>query len=414
MGGKRSKVIQNTAMLYIMNIAKLIFPLLTLPYLTRILSVESYAVVTYVKAVMTYIQLIIDFGFLLSATKDIVNAGSDGKKIGEITGNVILGKGILSIASFAVLATMTACIDILRQNMLFTFLSFVYVALSIFLLDFLFRGLEKMHVITVRYLITRTITTLLTFIMIKDDGNLLLVPILEIAGNVAAIIWVWLEIRKMGIEVRAGSIKTAIGMLKVSFVYFLSNMASTAFGALNTLMVGIMLSSADVAFWGLAMQLVNAVQALYTPVTNGVYPEMIRHKDLKLVKNILKVFMPLIFIGCLMIYFGSEFILGMVGGPSYADVAPLLRWFIPLLFISFPAMLFGWPVLGAIGKTKKTTLTTVVTAVAQIIGLFVLALINQFTLVNLAILRFATELLMCSLRIGYCCRYRKLFKAEGV
>ena len=54
-------------MLYIMNIAKLVFPLITLPYLTRVLSVDCYGVVSYVKATMVYAQLVVDFGFMLSA-----------------------------------------------------------------------------------------------------------------------------------------------------------------------------------------------------------------------------------------------------------------------------------------------------------------------------------------------------------
>ena len=79
-------LLKNTFSLYIMNVIKLIFPLLTLPYLTRILSKETYGAVTYVKSFITYIQLLIDFGFLLSATKSIVNAKKDKKEIGRIVG----------------------------------------------------------------------------------------------------------------------------------------------------------------------------------------------------------------------------------------------------------------------------------------------------------------------------------------
>ena len=77
----KSNVIKNTIMLYGMSIAKIVFPLLTLPYLTRVLSVESYGVVSYVKAVMQYMQLVVDFGFMLSGTKDIVNAKNDHEKL---------------------------------------------------------------------------------------------------------------------------------------------------------------------------------------------------------------------------------------------------------------------------------------------------------------------------------------------
>ena len=64
-------------MLYIMSIAKLLFPLITLPYLTRILTEETYGFVSYVKSCMVYIQLIVDFGFILSSVKDIVKANGD-------------------------------------------------------------------------------------------------------------------------------------------------------------------------------------------------------------------------------------------------------------------------------------------------------------------------------------------------
>ena len=73
----KNKLVINTAMLYLMNIAKLIFPFVTLPYLTRVLSVDGYAMVSYVKSVMQYMQLTVDFGFMLSATTAIVAAKED-------------------------------------------------------------------------------------------------------------------------------------------------------------------------------------------------------------------------------------------------------------------------------------------------------------------------------------------------
>lgn len=95
----------NVSMLYIMNIAKLVFPLITLPYLTRVLSVDCYGVVSYVKATMVYAQLVVDFGFMLSGVKAITEAREDRELVGRITGNVILAKVMLSIASLAVIVT---------------------------------------------------------------------------------------------------------------------------------------------------------------------------------------------------------------------------------------------------------------------------------------------------------------------
>ena len=128
-----------------MTIAKLVFPLLTLPYLTRILSEDSYGFVAYVKSCMTYMQLIVDFGFILSSVKDIVNANGDKKRIGQITGNTFLSKLILCAISAVALIVMLYAIEILQMNVLFVVLSFVTVATTSFLADFFFRGIEKMQ-----------------------------------------------------------------------------------------------------------------------------------------------------------------------------------------------------------------------------------------------------------------------------
>ena len=408
---KSNRIIQNTAMLYVMNIAKLIFPLVTQAYLARVLDAEGgFAVYTYVRSsVMTYVQLVIDFGFLLSATRAIAQVREDREQVGKIVGHVMVGKGVLSLAALAVLAILSLFIPLLRSNPVYTALSFVQAVTTIFLVDFLFHGLERMHVITVRYFITRVITVALTFLLIKDDSDLLLIPLLEIIGNLAAIVWVWRDIRKSGIPVAFRSWKETWAMLKDSFVYFLSDIASTAFGALNTLIIGIVMTERDVSVWGIAMTFVSAVQMMYTPITNSIYPHMVREKSLGVIKKVLMIFLPIVIVGCVVVWFGAELLVLILAGKELLDAAPLLRWLIPLLFISFLAAIFGWPVLGAIGKSKETTITTITAAAAQVLGLVVLLALDQFNFFNLAMLRAGTDLLRTVHRMVYCWKYRGEF-----
>ena len=408
---KSNRIVQNTAMLYIMNIAKLIFPLVTQGYLARVLSADGgFAVYTYVRgSVMTYVQLVIDFGFLLSATRAIAQVREDREQVGRIVGHVMVGKGFLSLAALAVLAILSLFIPLLGSNPVYTALSFLQAMTTIFLVDFLFHGLERMHVITIRYFITRVITVALTFLLIKDDGDLLLIPLLEIIGNLAAIVWVWLDIHRAQIPVRFRSWKETWAMLKDSFVYFLSDIASTAFGALNTLLIGIVMTERDVSVWGIAMTFVSAVQMMYTPITNSIYPHMVREKSLGVIKKVLMIFLPVVVIGCVVVWFGAELLVMILAGKELLDAAPLLRWLIPLLFISFLAAIFGWPVLGAIGKSKETTITTITAAAAQVAGLVVLLAVDRFTFFNLAMLRAGTDLLLTVHRMGYCWKYRKEF-----
>lgn len=407
---KMNKVTKNTIMLYIMNIAQLILPLVTLSYLTRVLTVDNYGVVNYVKSIMTYMQIIIEFGFILSATKDIVKAGNDKKIIGEITGNVILGKILLSMLSLIVLIIFTIFVPILRNNVAFTMLSFIPIFLSTFLIDFFFRGIEKMEVITIRYIVMKSISTLLTFLFVRGNGDLLMIPILDIIGNVVAILLVWKEVYKLGIKLSFGTIKDIWDSIADSFLYFISSMASTAFGALNTLLVGILLSSKEVAYWSLAMQILGAIQALYTPINNGIYPEMVKERKFSLIIKVIKIFMPVVFIGCLIILLFSKPILFVIGGRKYLEMSYLIKLLIPVIIFSFPAMLFGWPVLGAIDKVKETTTTTVVTTIVQVVGLIVLMLVGEFTLVNIALLRGGTEFILLTSRLYFINKFKFMFK----
>lgn len=394
----KGKVVQNTVMLYLMNFAKIALPLITLPYLTRVLSLSNYGVFTYVKTVMTYMQLVIDFGFLFSATKDIVGAREDKRKIGNITGNVLIAKLILSFFSFIILLILICLIPILRKNVLFTLISFIPVFLTIFLFDFLFRGIEEMQIITFRYILMKGTSTGLTFIFVKGNNDLIWIPILDIIGTLIAILWVEQAVKKMNITLTFGPFKQVIEKIKISGVYFISDIVSTAFGAFNTLVVGILLSASDVAFFGLVSQLVAAVQAMYTPIINGIYPEMVKTKSLNLIKKVLCIFTPLIIVGCLIVYFGAAIILNIIGGSKYVGAEIVLKLMIPVLFFSFPEMLFSWPVLGVIDKVKETTATTIEATFIQIAGLILLILFNVFSLNSITILRGVTEFVLFLLR----------------
>ena len=406
---RKNKVVNNIVMLYILNITQLVLPLITLPYLTRVLSINAYGVVSYVKSLIVYTTLIIEFGFLLSGTKDIVEANHDKKKIGIIIGRITTAKLILSIVALAILLVMIELIPILHNYPLFTLLSYGTPFLSIFLFDYLFRGLEKMNVITYRYLIMKGISTFFTFVFVKSDKQLLMIPILDIIGSVVAVLLIYIQIKKMGINIRFDSLSAVFESLRISFVYFLSNIASTAFGALNTLFVGIYLSSKDVAYWGIIMTLIGAVQSMYTPISDGIYPHMIKEKSLKLFKKILLFFVPLLIIGAAITFYGAKIIMLIIGGEKYIASAYLLRECIPLLIISFFGVMFGWPSLGAINKVRETTFSTIFTAILQVIGLIILMIFNLFNLDILILVRTITEFIMVLIRLIYLFKYRALF-----
>lgn len=407
----KNKIVKNTVALYANNIAKMIIPLITLPYLTRVLSKDCYGTVSYVKAVMQYMQLIVDFGFLLSGTKDIVNSRDDSRKMKQEISDIFAAKLIMAVVAGVALVVLTAAIPLLRKNVLYTALSFIVVFMTCFLFDFLFRGIEEMQVIAIRFVTMKSIAAVLTFVFVKSDADILWIPILDILGTAVAIVLVVVDMYRRKIGLGLPNWKNAVLKIKESAIYFASDVASTAFGALNTLLVGAVLSESNVADWSLCMQMVAAVQAMYSPLTNSIYPEMVRSKNLQIVKKIMKIFMPIVAIGCIFTLAVAPYALLIVGGQQYVSAAPVLRCLTLVLFFSFPVGVFGWPTLGAIGKVKETTKTTVITAGLQIAGLLLLVLTGRFTLVNIALLRGATEGVFLCLRLYYFRKFRGEFAA---
>lgn len=407
------KIFQNTSMLMILNIAKLVFPFITLPYLTRVMSTDCYGVVAYVKAVMAYMQVIVDFGFTLSATKMVVEAKDDKEKLNKIIGVNIYAKLLLALMAFIGVLALIMVIPILKNNALYTILSYLVVVLTIFLFDFLFRGIEKMHIITIRFVIMKGIATLLTFVLVKSDNDLFLIPILDILGSVVAIIWIFLELQKLKIQVERPNIKECIDVIKESSVYFLSNVASTSFNVFNTVIAGVVLTTTEIAYWSVCMQIINAVQALYTPISDAIYPEMIRNRNLSIIKKVIKIVMPIISIGCVIMFIYGKLALWILGGDKYVQAFTTLRALIPVLFFGFLAIILGWPSLGAIGRIKETTTSTVVASLFQILFVLFLMTIGKMTLVMMAVARSLTEALMFVIRFLYFEKYKGEFVKRG-
>lgn len=407
------RVAMNTTMLMIFHIAKIVFPFVTLPYLTRVLSTDAYGVVTYVKTVMTYLQVFVDFGFVLSATKDIVKVRNNNDKIGLVIGDTLVARGILGIIGFIVVIVLSFMLPILRENLIYTLLSYLVVFISIFLMDFLFRGIERMQVITIRFIIMKLISTLLTFVLIKNDSNLLLIPTLDLASSFIAILWVFHEVKKLRLSIRISHLNKAFKSIKESFVYFLSDVASTSFNAFSTIIVGLCLTKTDIAYWGICMQIIGTIQACYTPLSGGIYPEMIRSKNISLIHKILKIFMPLVSIGCIFMLIFAKFGLYLLGGQEYTKATIILQLLVPCLFFGFLAIMYGWPTLGAIDKNKEVTISTIVSVTINILALIILALTGHFTLINIAIVRSVSEIILFIARFTAYRANKQLFKTEA-
>ena len=394
---------KNTFFLYIMTGAKFVLPLIITACLTRRLGPDAYGVISYLTPVMGYFILLFDFGFNFSATKKIAQHRADPVLIEKTIAAVYTAKILLVLAGFLPLMLLLLCIDLLRQYVLLTVLYYLSTAAQIFIPDFLYRGLEKMEGVTTRYILAKLITAVLIFLAVRDDGGLILVPLAYLIGTVAAALHTNHHmVKKLGYRVALGGLREAAAELRESGIYFVSTFASTALSVTSTFVMGIVgMPTAQIAYWGVAFQVVQAVQAMYDPITTSIYPHVAGKRDHKFVLRITLCLLPLVAAGCVLLYWLAGLAVKIIAGSAYLAAVPVLQALTPMLLFSFVVQMLGFPLLGALGRERQASFTTLVAAGAQILGLVGLALSHHFTLLSLALLRNVTELIFMILRIYF-------------
>lgn len=403
------KTINNIISLYGFSFTKVLLPLISIPYLTRVLSVDHYGLVAYTRSLIGYFQLFIDFGFVLSGTKKIVRYGENTTEISRIRGGILFAQLIIAVLLIPVLIGCCLLIPIFKGHEIYLIISYIPVVLSVFLFDYIFRGLEKMHILTIRFFVLKGVSTFSIFLVVKGDSDIFWIPMLEVLGSVLAILFVNVQLRNIGVGIVIHGFREAINELKESAIFFVSNVSQALFSCLSTIIIGVFLSSADVAYWSLCIQLVTAAQTMYQPITDGIYPRMVATKDIRIIKRILIIFLPLIGCACICVYYFSRYALIAVGGVRYGVASSALRILIPVMFLGFVCNVFGWPTLGAINRDKEVTISTIIGASFQLIFMITLGLSGRFNLISIAICRSITELVLFIVRFSYFKRYRGEF-----
>lgn len=396
-----SNLISNTVMLYIMQIAGYIFPLFTFPYLTRVLDIEHYGMITFITATMVYFQMLIDFGFLLSATKECSEHRNNKIKLSEIFSSVVISKTILTIIGFFILIFIISSVPSFQDKKLLTILYYLSLTTTILMPDYLFRGLEKMEVITYITILGKLIYTILIFLVIKSKEDYLLVPLVALVSNLIVFIFTYKEIKKLGLNFTIVNKKTVYYTLRNSGTFFISRIASTVYSSSNIFVLGLVASNENIALFGVANTIIVMIKSLFSPIADSIYPYMLHTKNFKLVKTILAIMMPIVIIGVTVMYMLAKPIILILAGNEYFESIAMFKKMLPIILLALPSYLLGFPILGAIGKMNLANLSVIYPAIFHIISLIFLLILKKLDVNSVIILTLITETFVLLLRIYY-------------
>lgn len=404
---EQQTLLRSTAAMYLLQIAKYLFPFITLPYLARVLGTDGFAVRSYVLSVMTFVSMVAEFGFMNYAIAQIIGGGLKKENVSRVSSGIMCARLVLLVPLFFAVAAINATVSIVHENQAYVWIAFVGVFLGSLLPDFVFRAYEKMGIITLRYVVSKGVSVVLTFLLIHSPEDLLLVPVLDLVTSAIAFVWSWwAAVDRFGVKLVRVPWNWIWRDLSRSSVYFVSGLSTIVFSSLTTFLIGVFNTSAtDIAYWGIAAIVINGLASLYSPLSQSLYPHYMKRASKGGILSLRRLYLlclgPLV-VGMVLLAVLSEPVMWVLGGPDYVEGSYVIALLSPLVIASFYVQLSGWPSLGAVGKVNELTKTTVISMVFHVAGLVLLAVFTSYELIYVAIARMLSEVVLAVLRVNEC------------
>ena len=411
---RRGSLLENTLMLYILQFSNMFLALLTQGYQVRVLGMDLVGTLGAAQYTVNFFQILIDFGFIMSATAKISQNREDKPYLNRILTCVVAAKVFFMLLSFGIL--LLFILPHLENPMeLSVYTMYLFSTCMVSLLpDFMYRGLEQMAAVTVRAVSIKLFATIMIFFFVHVPGDVWMVPFFAALGNGGAVLFVyWHLYTKVGVKfckVRFRDIWTEV---KESSQFFLSKAA----GSINTNLNGVLLKQiAGPVATGLytnADKVIGAAKNGMSPIADSLYPHMMKHKNFSIVKKAMLFIYPVILTGCAVVFIFARPLLTLWLGEAGADVVLPLRLLMPVAVCCFPNYILGYPTLGAMGLAKFANISVGFGTVIYLLG----ALVSHFTvginLFSLCVLTSLTEFSILAFRLVVIVKNRRLLQNDG-
>lgn len=409
-------LLENTIMLYILTFSNAALGFVTQGYQTRVLGMEYQGVLDAARYATNFLQIFIDFGFIMSATAKISQHREDKAYLNRTLTCVVCAKCIFMLASFGILQFILRPAMSLNQpgEYLAYLFYLLYVCMVALLPDFMYRGLEQMSAITVRAVLVKTFATCMVFLFVKTPEDFWKVPMLSAIGNGAATLFVyWHLFTKVGLRFTRVSPKEIWKEICDAAQFFLSKVAASINSNLNGLLLVQVAGSAATALYGRADTVIGAARMGMSPIADSLYPHMMKHRNFKLIKKAMVLIYPIILAGCAVVFIFAEPLLTLwLGAEAGPQVVLPLRLLLPVAICAYPNYILGYPTLGAMDLAKYANISVGFGTAIYLIGVAVSHFTVGINLVSLCALTSLTEFSILLFRLVVILKNRRLLKPE--
>lgn len=270
-------LIANFGYLSLLQVAGYVFPLITMPYLARVIGAEGFGKIAFAAAIMVWFQTIADWGFNYTATRDVAKNREDKEKVSEIFSNVFWARILLMFVSFVVLSICVMTIPKLRENADVIMISFLMIPGHIMFPDWFFQAMERMKYITILNIVSKTLFTIAIFLFIKERDDYILQPLFTSLGFVVSgIIAMYYILIKWKIRLRFTPFKEIIKTIKSSTDVFINNIVPNFYNAFSSILLGFVGGEVANGILDAGRKFVNIAEQLLSVISRVFFPFLAR------------------------------------------------------------------------------------------------------------------------------------------
>lgn len=338
----------NIAAMSAIQIGNYVLPLITLPYLTRVLGAEMFGKVAFAQILAAYLVLLVDYGFSWSATRAVAAHRNDRDRISSIFTATWAAQWLLLTLAIAISVPTILLSDRLRPDTWLYAAAFTSVIGGALFPIWLLQGLERLEVAATLQLVTRILALPAIFLMIAGPADgiwvLLINGMTSILGGVAALAWLW---RERVVRWAWPAWPTLFDAFREGGPLFASRIAISLYTTLVPLILGWVAGPVALGYFHLADKLRSAGQALLSPLSQALFPRLSHlantdgYAAFQLIRRSAVATMLIGGISSAALWLLADWLIVLLGGTEFRPAAAVLRILAPLPVIIGLSNLLG-------------------------------------------------------------------------
>ena len=268
---------ENFASLTILQVIGYIFPLITLPYLAKVIGVTKFGMLAYANVIVSYVATLVFFGFQYTAVRDISRNRNDKRKLNEIVSIVIYTMILLLITSLLILSILVFSISSFTEYRLLLFLSLLNIPAQIINFDWFFQGIEKMRYFTILSFISKLIYTSMIFIIIKNESDYVLIPLmLSVSTYLSGIYAIYIVFVKYQIKIKFPGFRAILDTISTGWSVFISQLAPNLYNSFSTIVLKGFYGDSSVGIYDAGRRVISISEQMSMIFSKATFPYLSR------------------------------------------------------------------------------------------------------------------------------------------